>query len=111
LILPNHADPPPLSESADGVIRIAGTRIPLERILRAFLDGSTPEQIVHDYDVLDLEEVYAVISYYLLHRKEVDEYLAVASEDGGKTTQKIQQEFNPTGIRARLLANRPAETQ
>jgi uncharacterized protein (DUF433 family) len=53
-----HADRPPLCESTDGVILIADTRISLERVLRAFLNGSTPEQIVQDYDVLDLEHAF-----------------------------------------------------
>ncbi len=35
-------EPPPLTESADGTIRIANTRIPLEREIRAFQSGATP---------------------------------------------------------------------
>ena len=73
-----QADPPPLREANDGVVRISGTRIPLERILRAFLAGSTPEQIAQDYDVLRIKDVYAIVSYYLHHRSEVDVYLADA---------------------------------
>ena len=76
-----QADPPPLEEANDGVVRIAGTRIPLERVLRAFLAGSTPEQIAHDFDVLSIEGVYAVVNYYLHHRSEVDADLADADRD------------------------------
>ena len=71
-----HADLPPLRQTEDGVVRIANTRIPLERIVHAFLDGQTPEQIAQNFDVLKLEDVYAVVTYYLHHREEVDAYLA-----------------------------------
>jgi uncharacterized protein (DUF433 family) len=104
--LPVHADPPRLSETADGVVRIAGTRVPLERVVRAFLAGSTAEQIVQDYDVLAIEDVYAVINYYLHHRGEVDAYLSAAEQKAAETKEQLEQIDDPTGIRVRLLAPR-----
>jgi uncharacterized protein (DUF433 family) len=102
-----HADVPPLHPTSDGVIRVADTRIPLERVVRAFQAGMTPEQIVHDYDVLRVEDVYAVINYYLHHRVEVDDYLAVAAQETTKSREIIERRLNSTDIRARLLARRP----
>ena len=103
------ADPIPLYESEDGILRVAGTRIPLERIVRAFLAGATPEQIVQDYDVLEIKDVYAVITWYLHHRGEVESYLAAADQE--VVTQRVEMErlFDPTDIRNRLLARRPAQ--
>lgn len=106
-----QADPPPLYEANDGVVRVAGTRIPLERIVRAFLAGSTPEQIAHDYDVLSIEDVYAVVNYYLHHRPEVDAYLADAERDATRIRGEIEQRHDPAGIRARLLARRSAKAE
>ncbi len=108
MILPLHTDPPPLHESEDGVVRISGTRIPLERVVRAFLAGATPEQIVQDFDVLTIEQVYAVVNYYLHHRTEVDAYLANAEEDALNIQGEVQQKCDPAGVRARLLARRSA---
>jgi uncharacterized protein (DUF433 family) len=101
------AEVPPLRQGNDGVVWIADTRIPLERVVRAFIAGMTPEQIVHDFDVLKVEDVYAVISYYLRHRAEVDAYLAAAESESAASRQATEQHFDPTGIRARLLARRP----
>jgi len=98
------ADVPPLSASDDGVVRIAGTRIPLERVIHAFLAGSTAEQIVLDFDVLTVEQVYAVLNYYLHHRSEVDEYLIAAECQAADARQEIERQFDPVGIRARLIA-------
>jgi uncharacterized protein (DUF433 family) len=103
------ADPPPLCQTEDGVIRVKDTRIPLERIVRAFLAGSTPEQIVQDYDVLTIEDAYAVINYYLHHRDEIDAYLANAAQESTNTREEIENAWDPTGIRARLAARRPAK--
>jgi uncharacterized protein (DUF433 family) len=101
-----QADVPPLNAAEDGVVRVSGTRIPLERIVREFQAGSTPEQIVQDFDVLTVEQVYAVVNYYLHHRSEVDAYLEVAGQVAEDTRADIERSFPPAGIRARLLARR-----
>src|SRR3990172_468219 len=102
-----HSDVPPLRVTEDGVVRIADTRIPLERVVRAFLAGMTPEQIVHDFDVLKVADVYAVINYYLHHRDEVDAYMTASDEEAAKTREESENVFDSTGIRARLQARRP----
>ena len=98
-----QADLPPLCQASDGVIRVSGTRISLERIVRAFRAGSTPEQIVQDYDVLSLEDAYAVVSYYLHHRSEVDAYLADCEQDAAQIRSEIEQQHDVGAIRERLL--------
>ena len=99
-----QADLPPLEQTDGGVIRIKGTRIPLERLVRAFLAGSTPEQIAHDFDVLSIKDVYAVVNYYLHHREDVDAYLDDAEQVATRIRGEVEQNHNPTGIRERLLA-------
>lgn len=105
-----HTEAPPLNADQYGVVRIAGTRIPLERVVRAFLEGQTAEQIAQDYDTLSIATVYAVIAYYLQHRAEVDQYLAAAEADEDKVRAEIEAKFDPTGIRARLMARRSASS-
>ena len=106
-----HAVVPPLRQSEDGVVRIADTRIPLERVVQAFLAGMTPEQIVHDFDVLRVEDVYAVINYYLHHRGEVDAYVAAAEQQAAATKEEIEKQFDPSDLRARLMARRRPEAR
>jgi uncharacterized protein (DUF433 family) len=101
-----QSDTPPLRESEDGVVRIADTRIPLERVIQSFLAGLTPEQIAQNFDALKIEDVYAVVNYYLHHRPEVDAYLAAAEQDALRTRELIEKQFDPSGIRARLLSRR-----
>lgn len=102
-----HADRPPLELGADGAVRVSGTRVPLERVVRAFLAGSTPEQIAQDFEVLPLKNVYAVVNYYLHHRSEVDAYLAESDAIAARERTEAESILDPTGIRARLMARRP----
>ena len=60
--------------SADD-IRIIGTRVGIETVLDDYLGGASPEEIAARYRSLTLEQVYATITYYLGHQKELDEYL------------------------------------
>jgi uncharacterized protein (DUF433 family) len=59
----------------EGAYRITGTRISLDSVVYAFLNGQTPESIVDSFPLLTLEQVYGAIAFYLAHRTEIDEYL------------------------------------
>jgi uncharacterized protein (DUF433 family) len=91
-----------LTKTEAGVFRIGNTRVSLDSVLIAFNQGATPEQIVQDYDTLELKEIYSVISYYLENRKELDSYLAERSE----RREELRAQSNQNGIRERLLARR-----
>jgi uncharacterized protein (DUF433 family) len=96
----------PLKTDRDGVIRVGGTRVTLESVVAAFKNGATAEQIAHDYPVVDLADVYAVITYYLRHRAEVEQYVAEQRQEGAQIRAEMEARFDPQGIRDRLLARR-----
>ncbi|HSB69849.1 MAG TPA: DUF433 domain-containing protein [Candidatus Methylomirabilis sp.] len=56
-------------------IRIKGTRIGVEFVLRDYREGASPEEIVLRYPTLSLELVHATITFYLHHRESVEGYL------------------------------------
>ena len=56
-------------------IRIAGTRVNIETVVRDYLEGAGPEEIIFRYPTLSLEQVHAAILYYLANRKETEAYL------------------------------------
>ncbi len=95
-----------LTKTEAGVLRIGDSRVSLDTVIIAFSQGATPEQIVEDYDSLELAEVYAVISYYLQNRDEVEDYLAGRKVERGKLRRQIESRSNPQGIREKLLARR-----
>lgn len=98
------AEPVPIELDADGVYRVGGTRIPLETVITAYDQGWSPEEIVHSFPTLELSDVYAVITYRLRHRAEVDAYLQKQEDRAQKLQQEIEKLYPPAGLRERLLA-------
>jgi uncharacterized protein (DUF433 family) len=97
-------EPIPLLTDADGVIRVASTRVTLDTVIDAFLTGASPEEIVQDFPVLQLDDLYAVLTYYLRHREEVDTYLRERRARAQAIRQEIEARSPQTGLRDRLLA-------
>jgi uncharacterized protein (DUF433 family) len=102
-----QAEAPPLREDGVGALRVGDSRVLLELVIRAFQDGATPETIVQRYSTLALPDVYAVITYYLRHRSEVEAYLAQREQKAEEVQQQIKrQQGDLSGIRTRLLNQR-----
>lgn len=98
--------PVPLRTDVTGVLRVGETRVSLDSVIVAFNDGATPEEIVQQYDVLSLADVYAVIGYYLENQSEIDSYLAERVREREQLRQELEARHQPNGIRQRLLARR-----
>lgn len=96
----------PLRTDRDGIIRVGNTRVTLDTVISAFLDGATAEEIVHRYPSLELADVYSVIAYYLKRRDEVEAYLRFRQEHAERIREQNEARFDPAGIRDRLLARR-----
>lgn len=97
------AEPIPLRMNEDGVMLVGKTRVPIGTVVRAWWDGATPEQIVDDFDTLELADVYAVIAYYLRHRPEVDRYLAEREQEAVRVRRENEASWDPREFRERLL--------
>lgn len=90
-----------------GVLRVKGTRVSVDSVLYAFNnDGASPEEIVWQFDTLDLKKVYSVINYYLHNREQVDKYLSESEKAKRAIFRKIDKDFPRAGLREKLLARR-----
>ena len=108
--LPFAAMPVPLKTDAHGVARVGGTRVTLDTIVAAFRNGATPEQIVQDFDAVSLSDIYATITYYLHHRKEVEEYLTDRERQAQELIRQNPSLYNSSpGLRERLMARRSGQ--
>ncbi len=61
-------------------IRIKGTRVGIETVLEDYLNASSPEEIAMRYPSIDLEQVYATITFYLHNQDRIDQYLQRARD-------------------------------
>ena|ERR1700680_4386337 len=96
----------PLVTGADGVLGVNGTRVTLETLVAAFVEGATAEEIAQQYPSVSLADVYQVIGYYLRHSTELEPYLALRRRDIVETKRANEATWPPAGIRDRLLARR-----
>lgn len=74
--------------------RITGTRVSLDSIVYAFLEGDSPETIAQSFPVITLGQVYGAIAYYLAHREEIDAHLRLEEADF-EEKRKLAREQNP----------------
>ena len=78
-------------EQRDGGYWIAGSRVSLDSVVYAFLNGDSAESIAQSFPVLRLEQVYGAIAYYLAHREEIDSYLEAAYEQYQTQLEKARE--------------------
>jgi uncharacterized protein (DUF433 family) len=96
----------PINTDADGVVRVAGTRVTLDTIVAAFDGGATAEEIVQRYPSVGLADAYSVIGYYLRHQATVRTYITERNAVAATVRAQNEQRFDPTGVRERLMARR-----
>ncbi len=98
-------EPVPLVKDRAGRLMVPGTRISLDVLVAAFKRGKTPEAIHDAYETVSLADVYAIFTYYLRHRTEVEAYLADQEREGAEIQARIETEYPLSdGLRAKLLA-------
>ncbi|MEH2213391.1 DUF433 domain-containing protein [Nostoc sp.] len=56
-------------------IRLKGHRIGIDNVIQYYLQGCSPEQILEELPSLNLEKIYATLTYYLHNRVEIDAYM------------------------------------
>lgn len=93
-------------EQREGGYWIAGTRVSLDSVVVAFLEGLSPETIVAEcFPVLTLEQVYGAIAYYLALRPEIDAYLQGADAEF-EALRQASRDAEPEFYRKLLEARR-----
>src|SRR3974390_2296584 len=87
-----------------GAYRVGETRVMLDSVVAAFLQGHSAETIRQQYPALTLEEVYGSIAYYLAHTAEVNAYLRRQDEVWNQWQTRLRDQPSPVVERLRALA-------
>lgn len=90
----------------NGVLRVGATRVTLDTVVGCFNVGASAEDIQMRFPSLSLSDIYAVVSYYLTHRAEIDAYLAQRKSKADEWESVARENPSVQGIRERLLARR-----
>lgn len=96
----------PFVYDKNGIVKVGGTRVTLDTVVKAFIRGATAEEIAQQYPSVSLADIYVTISYYLQNRKEVDEYLDKRKKQAQFIKRENEKHLDPHGIRERLLARK-----
>lgn len=91
--------------------RIVGSRVSLDSVIVAFLEGLSPETIAAEcFPTLTLEQVYGAITYYLAHGDALNAYLQQADaafESLRQATHKADSAFTAKLAQARRQMKMP----
>jgi uncharacterized protein (DUF433 family) len=68
-------------EQREDTYWVTSTRVSLDSIVYAFMEGQTAESIAQSFPVLALEQVYGAITFYLANRSDIDAYLRREEEE------------------------------
>jgi uncharacterized protein (DUF433 family) len=96
----------PLQRDSRGVIRVGGTRVTLESVLRAYQEGESPEGILERFPSLDLAAIHATLAWYLRHRAQAGAYLRKCDAEGGANLARAERRVSGAAILGRLRARR-----
>ncbi len=93
---------------SERAIRVKGTRIGIETLVRDYQLGATPDEIILRYTTLSLLQVYAVLTYYLANQPMVEAYLERVRQSQEEAWQEQQQRPSEflRSLRARLEQQR-----
>lgn len=85
----------PLRTDEQGAICINGTRITLDTVIARYHQGDSPEAIHEGFSAIAVNDIYAIIAYYLAHRDELDVYLKRRDEEAEHIRQAIEAKYTP----------------
>lgn len=97
-------EPVPLTRDSAGRLVVIGTRVPLDTLFAVFERGDSPEAVHESYPAVALGDIYAVFTYCVRHRDDVNAYLVDRAQQRGEQRAEVEARFPPEGLRAKLLA-------
>lgn len=109
LTMPEPSIPVPIRTDEYGRVLIGNTRVTLDLVIHQFQKDETPEAIQQHYDTLTLDEIYAVITYYLQNRTEVDAYMREV--EAAEEQARREWETNPNEVSRALREKLRQEKQ
>ena len=88
---------------------VIDTRISLDSIVYAFRQGLLPESIAQSYPLLNLEQVYGAITFYLANQSDIDAYLISDEQAFDAMPQPL--EVDAPALHQKLIAAKDSAQQ
>lgn len=88
-----------------GPWRVGCSRVSLDSVVYAYLQGHSPESIQDQYPALTLEEVHGAIAFFLANREEVEQYLKAQEKNWNELKTELEKSLPPVVARLRSQRN------
>lgn len=79
----------PLTVTADGTIKISGSRVSLDSVIFNYRQGATVEKVAMRFQGRRLADIHSCIAYFLNHQEEVNKYLADREQSAVDLRERI----------------------
>jgi uncharacterized protein (DUF433 family) len=113
MIVPETTQNVPLTLSEEGTIRVTGSGVTLETLVYQYQQGNSAEAILESFPTLKLADIHAVISYYLNHPDQVNEYLNEQEKKARSVREDIESDpaykARVSELRARIKSRSSSE--
>ena len=83
-----------------------GSRVRLNTLVTAFKQGDTPSQIAEDFPSVSVEQITAVIDWYLNHQTEAEQYFEWYDMEAERVRWEIESQPGYAARREELLRRR-----
>jgi uncharacterized protein (DUF433 family) len=98
-------------QTAEGAWRIADSRVSLDSVVHAYLEGQSPEAIALDFPALSLEQIHGSLAFYLRHRTEIHQYLMNQDARWERLRQESEAAHGPLLNRIRALRGKISNSE
>lgn len=88
------------------VIKVKGTRIPIDTIIAAYHRGDTVAEIDSGFPTIGLSNIYAILSYYLDNQPMIDAYIERGEKFAEEMRAKWEALYPPDNLWERLNAHK-----
>ena len=85
----------PLQTNEDGTIHVRDSRVTLDILISRYQQGKNPEAIHESFPTVSVDQIYAIIAYYLANREKLDNYLQQRKVNAEQIRQEIEANYTP----------------
>ena len=82
-------------KTPEGGWRLTESRVSLDSVVHAYLEGRSPEAIAESFPSLSLEQIHGAVAFYLRHRAEIDRYLSAQDARWEELRQQSEAAHSP----------------
>ena len=107
----NFTQDVPLTQDANGIILVKGSRVTLDTLIARYQVGDTVEEIHEGYPSVSVEQIQKIISWYLTHQNEVDEYVSKEEEEAQIIRREIESQPANIALREKLMRRKAELTK